>query len=84
MVPVNFRLQEAVKKDLARVAAVRGFTGYQPLMRHYIGQGLRQDLVGFRDQLEEADRQAKLEAALAREGMAEEKIAALAQEVFGH
>lgn len=30
--------------DLKRVAPHLGFSGYQPLMRAYIGQGLRADL----------------------------------------
>jgi len=30
---------------LKRVAPHRGFSGYQPLIRAYVGQGLREDLV---------------------------------------
>ena len=31
-------------EDLERIAPILGFSGYQPLMRTYIGQGLREDL----------------------------------------
>ena len=31
-------------EDLKRIAPLLGFSGYQPLMRTYIGQGLREDL----------------------------------------
>ena len=44
MVPVSIRMPEEVVNDLKRVAPQLGFTGYQPLIRAYVGQGLRQDL----------------------------------------
>jgi hypothetical protein len=39
------RMPEDVIEDLKRIAPQLGFSGYQPLIRAYIGQGLRQDLV---------------------------------------
>lgn len=45
MTMVSIRLPEDVVVDLKRVAPQLGFSGYQPLIRTYIGQGLRQDLV---------------------------------------
>ena len=45
MVPVSIRMPEDVIEDLKRIAPQLGFSGYQPLIRAYIGQGLRQDLV---------------------------------------
>jgi hypothetical protein len=33
-----------VLRDLKRLAPLLGFSGYQPLIRAYIGQGLRRDL----------------------------------------
>lgn len=45
MVPVSIRIPEDVIEDLKRVAPHLGFSGYQPLIRAYIGQGLREDLV---------------------------------------
>lgn len=44
MISVTLRIPEDVIDDLKRVAPVRGFSGYQPLMRAYIGQCLRADL----------------------------------------
>ena len=41
---VSIRMPEDVVEDLKQVAPLLGFTGYQPLMRAYIGQGLRADL----------------------------------------
>jgi hypothetical protein len=45
MVPVSIRMPEDVIDDLKQIAPQLGFSGYQPLIRAYIGQGLRQDLV---------------------------------------
>ena len=45
MVPVSIRMPEDVIEDLKRIAPQLGFSGYQPLIRAYIGQGLRQDLL---------------------------------------
>ncbi len=45
MVPVSIRIPEDVIDDLKRIAPQLGFSGYQPLIRAYIGQGLRQDLL---------------------------------------
>ena len=42
---ITMRLPEDVISDLKRVAPHRGFSGYQPLIRAYVGQGLREDLV---------------------------------------
>ena len=44
MAMVSIRLPQDVVVDLKRVAPQLGFSGYQPLIRTYIGQGLRQDL----------------------------------------
>lgn len=44
MTMISMRMPEDVIEDLKRVAPLLGFSGYQPLMRAYIGQGLRVDL----------------------------------------
>lgn len=44
MTSVTIRMPEDVVDDLKRIAPMLGFSGYQPLMRTYIGQGLRKDL----------------------------------------
>jgi len=44
MKTITLRIPEDVVEDLKRIAPVLGFSGYQPLIRTYIGQGLREDL----------------------------------------
>ena len=44
MVAISLRIPEDVVADLKRLAPKLGFSGYQPLMRAYVGQGLREDL----------------------------------------
>ena len=44
MTAITLRMPEDVVEDLKRIAPQLGFSGYQPLIRAYIGQGLRQDL----------------------------------------
>lgn len=44
MTSISMRIPEDVIEDLKRVAPQLGFSGYQPLIRAYIGQGLRDDL----------------------------------------
>lgn len=47
MTSVTIRIPEDVIEDLKKVAPLLGFSGYQPLIRAYIGQGLRVDLERF-------------------------------------
>lgn len=44
MTTVTMRMPQDVVDDLKWVAPKRGFSGYQPLIRAYVGQGLRDDL----------------------------------------
>jgi len=44
MVSVTLRMPDDVIEDMKRVAPLLGFSGYQPLIRAYVGQGLRKDL----------------------------------------
>ena len=44
MTSITLRMPEDVIGDLKRIAPVLGFSGYQPLIRAYVGQGLRSDL----------------------------------------
>jgi hypothetical protein len=70
MATISIRMPEDVVEDLKRVAPVLGFSGYQPLIRAYIGQGLRKDL-------ERLDRNPGLERlveSLRRQGVDEEVI----------
>ncbi len=69
MTTITIRMPEDVIEDLKRVAPLLGFSGYQPLMRAYIGQGLRSDL----ERLEE-NTVCALIASLKRHGVSDELI----------
>jgi hypothetical protein len=71
MVTISMRIPEDLVEDLKRVAPLLGFSGYQPLIRAYIGQGLRADLERLEGQLEVED----LIASLRRQGVNDELIA---------
>lgn len=43
MTSISIRMPEDVIDDLKEIAPALGFSGYQPLIRAYIGQGLRRD-----------------------------------------
>jgi hypothetical protein len=64
---VSIRIPEDVIEDLKRIAPLLGFSGYQPLIKAYIGQGLREDL----ERLEGNNLSAFIEN-LKREGVSEE------------
>ncbi len=70
MVMVSIRMPEDVVADLKRVAPQLGFSGYQPLIRAYVGQGLRADL----ERLEGDTAVAQLIQSLRRQGIAEEVL----------
>ena len=44
MTSVTLRMPEDVVDDLKRLAPTLGFSGYQPLIRAYVGQAMRADL----------------------------------------
>ena len=69
MTTITIRIPEDVVEDLKRVAPLLGFSGYQPLIRAYIGQGLRVDLERF-----ESDTVSALIASLKRHGVSDEVI----------
>ena len=79
MTSVTIRMPEDVVEDLKRIAPILGFSGYQPLIRAYVGQGLRQDL----DRLEN-DAVAALISGLRKRGVSESVIEeALAEVAHG-
>ncbi len=69
MTTISMRFPADVLEDLKRVAPLRGFLGYQPLIRAYVGHGLRTDL----EQLE-ADPVSALVDSLKRRGVGEDII----------
>jgi hypothetical protein len=44
MVSVTLRMPDDVVNDLKKIAPLKGFSGYQSLLRAYVGAGLREDL----------------------------------------
>jgi len=62
---ISIRVPEDVLEDLKRVAPLKGMTGYQALIKFYIGQGLRKDL----RELREAETSGKLETVLVECGV---------------
>lgn len=69
MASITIRIPEDVIEDLKRIAPLLGFSGYQPLVRAYIGQGLRSDLERL-----EGDTVSALIASLKRHGVSNEVI----------
>jgi len=47
MTTISIRMPEDVIDELKEIAPTLGFSGYQPLIRAYIGQGLRRDLAAL-------------------------------------
>ena len=70
MIMVSIRMPEDVVADMKRIAPQLGFSGYQPLMRAYIGQGLRADLA----RLEQASDTSRLVESLRRQGVSDEVL----------
>ncbi|HEX4959891.1 MAG TPA: hypothetical protein VF173_03560 [Thermoanaerobaculia bacterium] len=70
MTTISLRIPEDVVEDLKRVAPLVSFSGYQPLIRAYIGQGLRQDLA----RLDRHPGLERLVESLRRQGVDEEII----------
>jgi hypothetical protein len=77
MATISIRMPEDVVKDLKRVAPLLGFSGYQPLIRAYIGQGLREDLA----RLDRNPGLERLVESLRRQGVEEEVISSAMAEM---
>ncbi|HEX4067835.1 MAG TPA: hypothetical protein VHZ09_17575 [Acidobacteriaceae bacterium] len=70
MTTISIRVPEDVIQDLKEIAPALGYAGYQPLMRAYIGRGLRKDL----EKLERSPGKALAES-LRKRGMSDHVIA---------
>ena len=70
MTMVSIRIPDDVIEDLKRVAPLLGFSGYQALIKAYIGQGLRADL----ERLESGIEISALLESLRKKGVKEEII----------
>jgi len=76
MTTISIRIPEDVIDDLRLLAPVLGFSGYQPLLRAYIGQGLRKDLAKL-----ENDQVKLVVDSLRRRGVGDQVIADAIAEV---
>lgn len=76
MVSVTLRMPEDVVADLKRIAPLKGFSGYQALLRAYVGAGLREDLERY-----EGSTLARLLDKLRESGVPEETLNKAASEV---
>jgi hypothetical protein len=75
MTSVTLRMPDDVIEDLKRIAPLLGYSGYQPLIRAYVGQCLRDDLERL-----DKDTIANLVSGLKRRGVSQAIIeAALAE-----
>ena len=76
MSSISLRVPEDVIEDLKAIAPTLGFSGYQPLIRAYIGQGLRKDLARL-----ENDQVMLVVESLRRHGVEDQVIAEAIAEV---
>ena len=76
MTSISLRIPEDVIEDLKAIAPTLGFSGYQPLIRAYIGQGLRKDLARL-----ENDQVKLVVESLRRHGVNDQVIAEAIAEV---
>ncbi|OGT83318.1 MAG: hypothetical protein A3H91_17445 [Gammaproteobacteria bacterium RIFCSPLOWO2_02_FULL_61_13] len=66
---VTIRMPGDVISDLKRIAPLLGFSGYQPLIRAYVGQSLRKDLERL-----DSDSMSDLVSSLRRRGVSQDVI----------
>jgi hypothetical protein len=78
MTSISLRVPEDVIQDLKAIAPTLGFSGYQALMKAYIGQGLRKDLARL-----ENDQVNQVVASLRRHGVDAKLIAEAVAEAKG-
>ncbi len=76
MTSVTLRMPQDVIDDLKRIAPLLGFSGYQPLIRAYVGQGLRRDLERL-----ENDTVSELISSLEKRGVSKALIAEALAEI---
>jgi hypothetical protein len=76
MTTITLRMPIDVVDDLKRIAPLMGFSGYQGLLKAYVGQGLRRDLERL-----ENDTVTALLSSLKCHGVSEEVISEALNEV---
>ncbi len=77
MTSVTLRMPEDVVEDLKRIAPALGFSGYQPLIRAYIGHGLRRDI----ERLKGPPDVGRIVKSLRRHGVSEQVIRSAVEQV---
>jgi hypothetical protein len=75
----SLRMPEDVVEDLKRVAPLKGMTGYQALIKYYVGMGLRRDLETL--WLQEVPE--RIEGILEKHGIPEDVRSDLLEELLG-
>ncbi len=76
MTTISLRMPGDVIEDLKRIAPRLGFSGYQPLIRAYVGQHLRTDLERLEGELQVGE----LIESLRRRGIDEAVLSAALEE----
>jgi hypothetical protein len=76
MTSITLRIPVDVVESMKAIAPLRGLTGYQTLLKLYIGEGLRRDEAQFAP-----DATARLIEALKRRGVPEDVLAEAAKEL---
>ncbi len=76
---VSLRIPDDVLEDFKRIAPLLGFSGYQALIKAYIGQGLRADLERLEGNIEVT----ALIDGLRKQGVKEDIITAALAEAQG-
>ncbi len=71
MTTISIRMPQDVIEDLKEIAPSLGFSGYQPLIRAYVGEGLRKD----QSRMQNSQIQAITES-LRKQGIADQVISA--------
>jgi hypothetical protein len=76
MVSITLRMPMDVVSDLKRIAPLKGFSGYQSLMRAYVGACLREDLERY-----EGSTVQKLMEKLRENGVGEEILSKVSKQL---
>lgn len=76
MTSITLRIPVDVVESMKHIAPLKGFTGYQVLLKSYLSEGLRRDEAQFAE-----GPTARLIAALKKRGVADEILDAAAREL---
>jgi len=77
---ISLRIPVDVLDKLKKIAPAKGISGYQALIKYYVGKGLREDFDLVR-QMESAE---KLQSTLTRMGLKAEQIDEVWEALGGH